>query len=213
MGVQTHPARSAVARKDVEAVADPERLAVPAYGEFEVAVARQRLQQVPAVLERDGAGRAEAAKRFKNVTEPAHVLEARPPRRVRPRQQAAAATNTAELSERLDVLEGKLESAQESFATLIRSIDGFSEFTGDLSAEGNKETMAANLKEKMKLGEVSKEKVDNMVKAKAEHIGILREVEILQGESAGLSTVQKGRLANLHATAQTALELLKQVAP
>lgn len=52
-----------------------------------------------------------------------------------------------------------------------------------------------------------------MVKAKAGHVGILREVEILQTESATLSAVQKGRLANLRATAETALELLKQVTP
>ena len=122
-----------------------------------------------------------------------------------------AAANTAELSERLDVLEGKLEAAQQSFATLIRSIDGFSDFTGDLSAEGKKETMVANLKEKVKLGEVTKVKLDNMVKAKAEHVGILREVEILQADSTKLTVVQKGRLANLRATAEIALELLKQV--
>jgi hypothetical protein len=60
---------------------------------------------------------------------------------------------------------------------------------------------------------VSKVKLDNMVKAKAEHVGILREVEILQENSAKLTVVQKGRLANLQATAETALELLKQVTP
>jgi hypothetical protein len=38
-------------------------------------------------------------------------------------------------------------------------------------------------------------------------------VEILQTEAPKLSAVQKGRLANLHATAGTALELLKQVTP
>jgi len=65
----------------------------------------------------------------------------------------------------------------------------------------------------MKLGEVSKAKVDNMVKAKSEHAGILREVEILQTEALKLSAVQKGRLANLRATAVTALDLFKQVTP
>ena len=35
-----------------------------------------------------------------------------------------AAANTAELSERLEILEGKLEVAQQSFGTLIRSLDG-----------------------------------------------------------------------------------------
>ena len=73
--------------------------------------------------------------------------------------------------------------------------------------------MAASINEKMKSGIVSKDKVDNMVKAKAEHIGIIREVEILQSESNKLSAVQKGRLASLHATADTALELLKQITP
>jgi hypothetical protein len=109
------------------------------------------------------------------------------------------------------VLERKLETAQESFATVIRSIEGFSEFSGDLSSDGDKEKVAATLKEKIKSGAVSKAKVDNMVKAKAEHVGILREVEILQTESPKLSAVQKGRLINLRATAETALELLKQV--
>ena len=129
------------------------------------------------------------------------------------RDQVMASAGSAELSERLDVLERKLETAQESFATVVRSIEGFSEFSGDLSSKGDKEKVAATLKEKMKLGEVSKTKVDNMVKAKAEHVGILREVEILQTESPKLSSVQKGRLANLRVTAETALDLLKQVTP
>ncbi len=84
--------------------------------------------------------------------------------------------------------------------------------TGILSADDLDDLLAPSGAD-VKLVELSKEKVDNMVKAKAEHVGILREVEILLEEPASLSTVQKGRLANLHTTAQTALELLKQVAP
>ncbi|MFZ9936111.1 MAG: type II toxin-antitoxin system VapC family toxin [Luteolibacter sp.] len=68
------------------------------------------------------------------------------------------------------------------------------------------------LREKIKAGEISKKKVDNMVKAKAEHAGILREVEVLQTVP-WLTAVQRGRLANLHATAGTGLELLTVVAP
>ena len=129
------------------------------------------------------------------------------------REQSIAAADAVELKERLDVLERKLETAQESFATLIRTIEGFSEFSGDLTSERDSETMAATLKEKVKSGKVSKTKVDNMVKAKAEHVGILREVEILQTESVKLSPVQKGRLASLRATTKTALALLKDVIP
>ena len=129
------------------------------------------------------------------------------------RDQAMASADSAELSERLGVLEQKLDAAQASFGTVIRSIEGFSEFSGDLSSEGSQEKVAATLKEKLKSGAVGKAKVDNMVKAKAEHLGILREVEILQTESPKLSTVQKGRLANLRATAETALALLKEVTP
>jgi tetrahydromethanopterin S-methyltransferase subunit G len=124
---------------------------------------------------------------------------------------AVASANTAELNERLDILENKLDAAQATFGTVIRSIEGFSEYTADFKGESDREKMAASLKEKLKSGVISKEKIDNMVKAKAEHIGIMREVEILQSDSSKLSAVQKGRLANLHATAETALELLKQV--
>lgn len=129
------------------------------------------------------------------------------------RDQAMTSADSAELSERLGVLEKKLDAAQATFGTVIRSIEGFSEFSGEFNAESDKEKMASSLKEKMKSGQVSKAKLDNMVKAKAEHVGILREVEILQKESATLSAVQKGRLANLRATAETALELLKEVTP
>jgi hypothetical protein len=51
-----------------------------------------------------------------------------------------------------------------------------------------------------------------MVKAKAEHVGILREVEILNTQP-GISVIQKGRLVNLQATAAEALELLKDITP
>jgi hypothetical protein len=129
------------------------------------------------------------------------------------RDQAMASADSAELNERLGVLEEKLDAAQATFGTVIRSIEGFSEFSGEFKAESDKEKMTSSLKEKMKSGQVSKAKLDNMVKAKAEHVGILREVEILQTEAATLSTVQKGRLVNLRATAETALELLKQVTP
>jgi len=117
-----------------------------------------------------------------------------------------------EISDRLKELEAKLEVAQDLFGTVIRSIDGFSDFTGEFKAEVDKEKMAATLREKLKTGQISKEKVDNMVKAKSEHVGIMREVEVLQTE-ASLTSVQKGRLANLHATAETALSLLHKVTP
>ncbi len=127
--------------------------------------------------------------------------------------KATASADSAELSERLGVLEKKLDAAQASFGTVIRSIEGFSEFSGEFKGESDREQMAANLKGKMKSGQVSKDKVDNMVKVKAEHVGILREVEILQAESTKPSPVQKGRLANLHTTAKTALDLLAGVTP
>lgn len=120
---------------------------------------------------------------------------------------------TAEINERLKVLEEKLDAAQASFGTVIRSIAGFAEYTGEFSAESEKEKMAATLREKIKTGQVSKEKVDNMVKAKAEHMGIIREVEVIRSDASQLSVVQRGRLANLHATAQTALDLLKGTTP
>lgn len=115
---------------------------------------------------------------------------------------------SSEISGRLVELEEKLDAAQATFGTVIRSISGFAGYTGEFEAESDKEKMAASLKEKIEAGEVSREKVDNMVKARAEHAGILREVEVLQSDPSKLSIVQKGRLANLHATAQTALDLL-----
>lgn len=124
---------------------------------------------------------------------------------------AAAAAEAAELNERLDILEKKLDGAQTTFGTVVRSIEGFSEYTGDFKGETERGKMTASLREKIKSGMISKEKIDNMVKAKAEHIGIMREVEILQSDSSKLSAIQKGRLANLHATAETALVLLQQV--
>ena len=45
-----------------------------------------------------------------------------------------------------------------------------------------------------------------MFRTKAEHIGTLRMVEVIQTESTKLSAVQYGRLADLLATAETALE-------
>lgn len=124
---------------------------------------------------------------------------------------AVAAAEAAELGKRLDTLERKLSAAQASFGTLVRSIDGFSEFSSDYSSTSDWGDFASSLRQTLKSGKVSKEKMDNMVKAKAEHVGILHEVEILQTESVHLSAVQKGRLANLQATAKTALDLLNQV--
>ena len=146
----------------------------------------------------------------------AKKLEKRDQARVDQREaelKAADVADSAELTERLGVLEKKLETAQDFFATIVRSIEGFSEFSGEFEAKSDREQTAATLKHKVTSGQVSKDKIDNMVKAKSEHVGILREVEILQTESTKLSTLQKGRLANLHATAETATELLKQVAP
>lgn len=79
-------------------------------------------------------------------------------------------------------------------------------------ANANKK-MAATLNTKLRSGQVSREKVDNLVKAKAEHVGILREVEVLQSDPASLSVIQRGRLANLQGTAQAALDLLKEANP
>lgn len=127
------------------------------------------------------------------------------------RVEAATKAEMAEVSQRLVELEDKLEKAQELLGEEIRSIDGFSEFTGGANAEAENEKMSVILREKVKSGAISKEKIDNMVKVKAEHAGILREVEVLQSQASGLGVVQKGRLANLQATAATALELLKAI--
>jgi hypothetical protein len=129
------------------------------------------------------------------------------------RGQAVSANEMAEIGKRLDVLEKKLEDAQDFFGTLVRSIDGFSDFSSDFEAESDKEKVTASLREKVKSGVVSKEKVDNLIKAKSQHAGILREVEILQSAAPKLGVVQRGRLANLQETAKTALDLLKSVTP
>jgi hypothetical protein len=127
--------------------------------------------------------------------------------------RADKAAAAGEINERLETLETKLEKAQETFGTVIRTIDGFSDFTGDFKGEDDKKKMAATLNTKMKSGQISKEKVDNLVKAKAEHVGILREVEVLLSEPSSLTVIQRGRLSNLQGTAQSALDLLKQAAP
>lgn len=127
------------------------------------------------------------------------------------RRRVANAADLAELSKRLEQLESKLETAQESFGTLIRSVEGLSEYNGEFRTESEKNKAVSTIKEKVRSGAVSKEKMDNMIKARSEHRGILREVEIIQAEATGISVVQKGRLANLKVTAQTALDLLDQV--
>ena len=126
-------------------------------------------------------------------------------------EKSTALANSAELSERLDMLEKKLNAAQATFGTVIHSLEGFAEYTGEFKSESDRKKMAANLKEQITSRQVGKTKLDNMVKAKAEHAGILREIEILQTATPKLSVVQKGRLASLHTTAATALELLQAV--
>jgi hypothetical protein len=129
------------------------------------------------------------------------------------RREEKEAIASLEISDRLKDLEEKLEAAQATFGTVIRSIHGFAEYSGDFSAASNKEMVGASLKEKILSGEVSNEKVDNMVKAKAEHVGIIRELDVLNSDPSRLSVIQKGRLANLRATANTALDLLNQAIP
>lgn len=129
------------------------------------------------------------------------------------RDQAMSAYELAEVGKRLDVLEKKLEEAQDYFGTEVRSIEGFADFSSDFKAESDREKVTANLKQKVKSGAVSKQKMDNLIKAKSQHAGILREVEILQSAASRLSVVQRGRLANLEETAETALDLLKAVTP
>lgn len=128
-------------------------------------------------------------------------------------RQAISADEMAQISARLVFLERKLAAAQSNFGTLIRSLDGFADYTGDFEDESDLKKTGAKLKEEVKFGVVSKEKLDNMVRAKAEHVGIMREVEILQTEASKLSTLQKAQLANLSATAHTALQILKEVTP
>lgn len=127
------------------------------------------------------------------------------------RNQSATQMEVAEVSLRLEELETKLENAQELLGTAISSIDEFAEFKGAVDAKNEREQMTMILKEKMKAGTITKETIDNMVKVKAEHAGIIREVEVLQSATTNLGIVQKGRLANLEATAKTALELLQAV--
>lgn len=129
------------------------------------------------------------------------------------REQQAAAYTAAEVVERLTYLEEKLEAAQASFGTIVRSIEGYAEFSGEFTKEEDKARLVATMNQKIKAGEVSKERVENMVKARAEHAGILRELDVLDKESATLSAVQRGRLANLRATAETGLALLDQISP
>jgi hypothetical protein len=140
------------------------------------------------------------------------VLEERAEREV-DMERADKAAAAGEINDRLSTLETKLDRAQETFGSVIRSIEGFSDFTGVFEAEVDKKEMVATLNTKLRSGQVSKEKVDNLVKAKAEHVGILREVEVLQSEPERFSVIQRGRLANLDATAQTALDLLKEASP
>jgi hypothetical protein len=71
--------------------------------------------------------------------------------------------------------------------------------------------LITKINEKIKTGEVSKERAENMIKSRADHAGIIRELDILEKESAKLSIVQKGRIANLRATAQTGLSLLVKI--
>ncbi len=130
-------------------------------------------------------------------------------KKIESRDQAASAAETAEIGVRLEELERKLGKAQDYLGTIIRSIEGFSDFSSEFKAESDKEAIAATLKEKVKSGAVSKEKVDNLIKVKSEHVGILREVKILESNASKLSIVQKGKLANLHATVQAALDLLQ----
>lgn len=117
----------------------------------------------------------------------------------------------AEIGDRLDVLEAKLERAQELLGTTIRSVDGFASFSGDCRVESDGQKDVAKLRETLRSGQISKEKIDNLVKAKSDHAGILREVETLQSSASSLTTVQRGRLANLQETTRSALELLGQV--
>jgi hypothetical protein len=128
-------------------------------------------------------------------------------------EQQAAAMTAVEVADRITHLEEKLEAAQESFGTTVRSIEGYAVFTGEFTKEDEKERLVATLNEKIKAGEVSKERVENVVKARAEHVGILRELDTLDELSGSLSAVQRGRLANLRATAETGHALLVQIAP
>ncbi len=96
---------------------------------------------------------------------------------------------------------------------MIRSIENSSDHSRNFSSDSDRKKMVESINEKMKSGTVSKEKMDNLVKAKSEHAGILKEVESLQQDPATLTKLQKAQLADLHATAETALELLKDVTP
>ena len=129
------------------------------------------------------------------------------------RSKKEALLDATEISERLTVLEKKLEYAQDSFGTVIRSIEGYAEFTGEFTEEEDKLQLVTKINEKIKTGEVSKERAENMIKSRSDHAGIIRELDILEKESAKLSVVQKGRIANLRATAQTGLSLLIKITP
>jgi hypothetical protein len=124
-----------------------------------------------------------------------------------------SALDATELSERLTVLEQKLEVAQDSFGTVIRSIEGYAEFTGEFAKEEDKSQLVTKINQKIKTGEVSKERAENMIKSRSDHAGIIRELDILERESTNLSVVQRGRIANLRTTALSGISLLKQIAP
>ncbi len=196
------------ASKIVEAItAEVEPLAAAGKGEE----ARTQLEILAARVE--SSGQSDSVKRMAATKLNALEIRVASAQANEQRKQEAAAFNVAEVSERLTYLEEKLEAAQASFGTVIRSIDGYAEFSGEFKEEADKTRLVATLNQKIKTGEVSKESVENMIKARAEHVGILREIDILDKESTALSAVQRGRLANLRATAETGLSLLGEVAP
>jgi hypothetical protein len=196
-----------VATKIVAAiVAEVEPLAATGKG----GEAELRLQELMAKVE--ASGQSDSVKRIAASQLKSLGIRVAGAMQSEKRGQEVDALDSAEFNERLTFLEGKLEAAQTSFGTIIRSIEGFAEYSGEIKGEADRERFATKVQEEIKSGAVSQEKVDNMVKAKAEHVGILREVEILNTQP-GISVIQKGRLVNLQATAAEALELLKDITP
>ncbi len=129
------------------------------------------------------------------------------------RSKKEALLDATNISERLTVLEKKLQDAQDSYGTVIRTIEGYAEFSGEFTEEDDKLQLITKINEKIKIGEVGKERAENIIKSRADHAGIIRELDILEKESLNLSVIQKGRIANLRATAQTGLSLLINITP
>jgi len=123
----------------------------------------------------------------------------------------AAQAESSELSARLDVLESRLSTAQDVMGTVVHSIEGWSKFDSKGSVSTDRSALAQKLRSEISSGSITTDKKENLVKAKSQQLGILREVQSLQSAIRAPSAIQKGRLLNLETSAKQALEMLDGV--